>query len=109
MTETLSPIVSGIRAPGIGLPKLIGDIGEILHHPTLTFPHFPPFPLFFLSTLERGRRAIECVDSASRLSGSTRFAAVGVDILRVHLCGSGKAGKRERKSTEYRCSKVCEW
>jgi hypothetical protein len=78
----------------IGLTKLIRDVRKVFHHAALALQHFPPFPLLFLPALERSRRAIERVDSASsRLSGSTRVSAMRVNVLRIHLRMSGKAGE----------------
>ena len=84
----LSRVFWGISALEIGFPKLVGDIGEVFHHPTLAFPHFTAFSLLFLPALERGSRAIEGVNAARRVLrrglGSCP-AAVGVDVLRIHL------------------------
>lgn len=93
----LSRIAWRVGALEIGFPELVRDIGKIFHHAALALPQFTPLLLFFRPALERFSRTIKGINAAHRrLSRSARCSsAVGMDVLRIHLRGNGKAGERD--------------
>jgi hypothetical protein len=87
MNLGLSRFEGDVRTPVIGFSKLLGDIGEVLHHPALPLPTFSPFSFFFLPALEKRRGAINAHPAERLLSGSAepcRFV-LRMDVLGIHL------------------------
>jgi hypothetical protein len=85
---------------------LIRDIRKILQHPALALPHFSPFSFFFFPALEKLRRGTGgTIPTKKRLSWSARsyVAAVGMNVLRVHLRLNGKSEQGDGKANENRC------
>jgi hypothetical protein len=81
---------------------LIRDIRKILQHPALALPYFSLFSFFFFPAVQKLRGGIVgTTPTEKRLSWSARsyVAAVGMNVLRVHLRLNGKSeqgdGKRQ--------------
>lgn len=67
------PRIEGVaRAPEkIGLPKLVGDIRVVFHHPALALYHFSPFSVLLFAALEKLRCAIDTHPAKRRLIGAS--------------------------------------